>query len=336
MKKFTLAACFAAGVSCVFAAENDVVADTHTTTIRATSSYYSEDDEMYGFHVQGEALYWKTLVQDNYIALQVNSGDPFPISAHSIDWSFCWNWGFRINAGYRFDQCNWGINFMYTQLYSHASNSMQAPLGQLITIPYNPFMDEANNADSIAARFDNEMNMLDGVIERRYQVGERISFYPAFGVKGVWFRQNYCKEFTGGEIAPDASITQRNHLKYSAAGPKVSIASQWNIGCGFGFYENFGISLLVGDSKRSSHQAYTQGEIFYVNNNPYTVFEMVPAVEMQLGAKYEYHFKDVVQTIGINVGVDGQTFFNEFFSSLSGIRGNTSYFGMNLGAFWKF
>lgn len=224
MKKFLFGAVCAAS-SLSFAADSQLIADS-ISTAPTSGSYHPMDDEMYGVHFCGEALYWKAMVQAGSIAIEENTAaftaPNLPAVKNPLNWSFDWNWGFRINGGFRFDDYNWGVNMTYTQFYTHAGNSTTAPAGQFLSILNNPFSSVTKGSD-VVARFDNKMNVLEGVLERRYDVGEHLAFYPAFGVKGVWFRQKHRQVFSGGDIVSGANLSQRENTKYSAAGPKVSL-----------------------------------------------------------------------------------------------------------------
>lgn len=340
MKYLSLAALFAASAVGAFAGDDSSNGSSQPT---APSIQHPQQDEMYGFSLSGEALYWKSMIQAPIPATEVNVGSltgAFPQTTTGVNWSFNWAWGYRLAADYRFDDCNWGLGLEYTQLYAHANLSHTSATGNNLLIPGNAFFTQlgnASNASYVSGIFDNKMNGLDGLLERKYEVGDFVCFYPAFGVKGVWFRQNNTTTFTGGAIPVGQNITQKSNHRYYAAGPKVALSSQWDLGCGFGFYEDLGFSLLLGNFHRSSSQIYSVTPATNTTTtNLGNYFELVPAIELKLGLNWVYHFEEVAQCLGLNVGVDAQSYLNEYFSSTLVRYGNSSYFGISFGAFWKF
>ncbi len=338
MKYLSMAAILAASTVGVFA-DDDMSNGTASQPV--PSQQHPKQDEMYGFRLAGEALFWKPMIETPILSLEENDAaftSPFvPATGSAINWKFDWSWGYRLGLDFRFDDCNWGLGLEYSQLYSDATVNQTAAAGNGLFIPNNNFASVMTGAaDSVNGKFNNNMNMLDGMLERRYEVGDYVCFYPAFGVKGVWFRQNSHRNFSGGDIIESTMITQKQKFRYYAAGPKVAFASQWDLGCGFGFYEDLGFSMLLGNAHRSFSQAYTADPTYTSNIDIGTVFHLVPALEVRLGLDWVYHFEEVAQCLGLNVGVDAQTYFNEYFASIGETYGNASYFGISFGAFWKF
>lgn len=321
----------------------DAQQNSNYSNSNGSSSQSNATDEMYGFRLQGEALYWKTTLDNQSYA--GSDTDPtfdevFPTSLVKKHVDFSWDWGFRLEAGYRFCEREWGLDVVYTQLHSKASNSVTAPAGDSLTVPFNTQMLDlgANYATHATSHFNNKFYAVDGLIERKYDVNSQVEFYPSFGVKGAWIRQTNSVTFTGGDVGSGLSFNDYASTKFSGAGPKISFASKWMMGWGFSFYNKLGASLLFGNTKASQTQTYTLS-VDDVVSATHNFNRTIPALEMLMGLEYLYTFEDVAQSIGFNLGFDGQYYFNEYVYEVNEAittYGGLGFYGISFGASWHF
>ncbi|MBI5274437.1 MAG: hypothetical protein HY860_05225 [Chlamydiales bacterium] len=346
MKKTLLAIAFTTIGATGFCEGNqqEVVADAQQpTTYKSSNMQHDRADEMYGFRFQGEALFWQTTLDNLQYA--GSSSNPtatvvFPTSLSKQHISFDWNWGFRLDAGYRFCDREWGFDLQYTQLHSKAINQVTAPPGGSVFVPYNNLMSSfgATYATTANSHFNNKFYALDGLIERKYDVNTHVEFYPAFGVKGVWIRQSQRVTFTGGNVGAGLTFVDKAKNHFSGAGPKISLASKWMMGSGFSFYNKLGASLLFGNSDVDAHQDYSLGANFKASAT-HDFNRTIPALEALLGLEYLYDFEEVAQSLGINIGFDGQYYFNQYVFEPTTVLtdyAGLGFYGISFGASWYF
>lgn len=303
------------------------------------------DDEMYGFRLSGEALFWKTTADVSASAYSTTSDpDTAPNTDTKLFTDFDWDWGYRIGANYQFCERNWGLDLRFLQFKADSDVTTTAPAGgQIVPSSIDGVLGSAisngtASGNRVKQKFENKYTSLDGLLQREYTAGKDVKFYPGIGVKGVWLSQDVRNVFTGGQIVGTNQYVETDDQTFRGAGPKFALASTWMLDYGFSFYADFAASLLFGRTKDTYKQSLTYGSDYKVKLTS-NFDRAIPVLETLFGIEWKYVFEDSAQALGLNLGFDGQYFVNQYvdnsFPSLTSTD-SVGYYGISFGAFWEF
>lgn len=264
-----------------------------------------------------------------------------------------WNSGFRVAAAYDFDCDKWGVRATYTYFRSTADDHVHlindpAVLNRqkqgVISNFVNFYAPDALQLlqpralrgpalDVLAdAHWRVEINQIDLDVTREYLIGRYVSLRPILGVRYYNFDTKITTRQADTDLL-DAALSPilteinvvgtRNKCQYHAFGIKSGIASNWEIGCGFGIYGDASLTIAYGQMRTKNH-VETQGEIdpsaspiafndvFAVSDSTWCTVK--PVADYAIGLYYRQGFNCDRSLFEVKVGWENHIYYghNQF------------------------
>ena len=198
------------------------------------------------FFVKGDFLYWKpgisgleldfgttSIVQTTDINDDlVNTTQEYDVSPKGR-----WQPGYRIGAGYEFDDCRWEIDGFWTHFQGNDTNC-------------NKEGSELVNKGTWRVKFD----QVDVLLAYTAHPNESTSLKPFAGIRGAKIHQGvHSYLVTNITLTSGAEETDtrelNDHQNFQGFGPLVGVKGEWFVGKGFSFYGTVAGSVLYGDYK---------------------------------------------------------------------------------------
>jgi hypothetical protein len=246
---------------------------------------------------------------------------------------FAWRPGFKIDAGYFFEEDNWDIRTLWTfyrgefTLVKKHSNVETYPEDNGIVPLYfisdfkdlvNPSPRYSHGNGDLAIYF----NSLDFELAKYVFVRRKLSVRLLFGIKGSWINQNYRVEYTDGNtlMGPRDFLTLiQSHINFEnnfwGMGPRIGFESKCHLIWGFKLFANTSASSLISHFKvkRKQHDVRfdhltSNYEIlpFRLKDDFYTI---KPNIQLHLGFEWSRCFR--TSFFGATVGYEMQYFWGQ-------------------------
>ena len=176
---------------------------------------------------------------------------------------FDWDWGFKAGIGYNTTCDGWDFGVVWTWYRGKAFDHVEAePDDNRVLLPlwsaYAPLQGHVLYATDIENHWKINMNLIDIELGREYWTSKYLTLRPFVGVRVAYLNQDYCIEHKGGSWSANTSIvgpgiTQlawNNEVQlendFKGAGLRAGLDTLWNLGCGWGIYGNFALSIIYG------------------------------------------------------------------------------------------
>lgn len=221
---------------------------------------------------------------------------------YDTDPGFKWNPGYRIAAGYVDEASKWGLGAIWTHYQSSASRSNQE--------------DESTfNHGKWRVKWD----QIDVVVAYDAHPTPSFNVKPFVGVRGARIHQSLNAvlvtdlTLSPPPTTPTSTRTFDDSQNYRAIGPVFGFESDFEVGCGFGFYGTAAASVLYGKTKVS----YDDSDIFTapVSKNFYNldrrhVDSVDCNIDLALGLRWHTRFCDDFE-LDLRLGAEHHQFFNQ-------------------------
>ncbi|MBI5273545.1 MAG: hypothetical protein HY860_00640 [Chlamydiales bacterium] len=281
------------------------------------------------FFVDGEYLLWHAYEDGLAYAVEINSTTD---RGDVQDLDFDWDSGFRAGLGYRMPHDKWELDANWTRFYTSASGSTSTST-QLLYPEWDvlafPSYQSGSPITIINGSWNLHLNVLDGEISHYFMTTPSLSFKPHMGIRGIWIKQTYHTQITGG-IVPQTILFNDIFTVNSfarGAGFRAGLDTQWEFCKHWSLFGNIGGSLLFTtfnieekDYRSTAHNPPLT-LIFDIKDQ---IQQLVPTVDLAMGISWDYSFSDMV-ALCLQLGWEfndffGQNKFRHFF-----LNDNSSY-----------
>ena len=159
-----------------------------------------------------------------------------------------------------------------------------------------------------------DLNLVDFELGREFWVGKRLAFRPFVGLRYSSLDQDYTQELKFA--TPFGSYNTIKHRNdFTGFGARAGFDTSWILGCGFGFYSNFGANLLVGrhrlnntETNRSASAPFTKSKFTEVSDS-FKVGRFI--ADLGVGVEWSSLFCDCQYGLTISLGWEGHLFLNQ-------------------------
>ncbi|MGR3973807.1 MAG: Lpg1974 family pore-forming outer membrane protein [Candidatus Rhabdochlamydia sp.] len=173
------------------------------------------------------------------------------------NFSFDWNFGWRLGIGYNLPHDGWDSVVSYTRFRSH-HHEKTVRNGTDILDPYYPISTGTITGPitSAAAKGSLKFDYLDWQLGREFFVSKWLILRPFMGVRGFWTHRplhvNYAVQGASNAISQ-----QDLAVRYRAGGVLAGLDSQWGLGMGWSVFSQADLSLLYGKTRVHNQQYQT-------------------------------------------------------------------------------
>ncbi len=237
------------------------------------------------------------------------------------DFTFPWDLGFRVGAGYHFVYDQWDTQVYWTRFHTgahhHAPSNGYANLSQFFAGFIDEFTGGLNNyAESAKIHWTLRYDMIDWDLGRSFWVSKGLSLRPFLGIKGGWINQEIHTKWNNiTTVAPIIHFPSTENLKnnFWGVGPSAGVKTKWKIrqfGSQFiSFFGDFSSAMLWG--------TWVETDV-YKNPMPRKVVIHMKNSELGslmlqgfLGMGYDADFNKGRTHFALRLGYEMQLWFNQ-------------------------
>jgi hypothetical protein len=312
--------------------ENQMKQSCTTTpmgTFGATTASARPDlPDGYNYFITADVLYWHARVGGTEFAYTDNDSlAHFPIKGRVKDMKFDWDWGFRVGLGYNFQHDGWDIHALYTYFDTNGSktttagqNSILIPLrgsANIVEGAAPGLSPEFRYCTSAKSQFDFDYQVVDLELGRAYYLSEKFSVRPHAGLESAWFDLEQITRYTGGQrissifgLGPN-TIHVKENCNFWGIGPRTGVDTKWYLGHGVSIFSNLAAALLFGYFDIEHREKYSEVEDLcrirlHANKHAFS-----PAVQFQLGLRYDSYVFNNKQHVGVGLGFEAQYWWRQ-------------------------
>lgn len=244
------------------------------------------------------------------------------------------NWkgnpGFKVGIGYDFCHDGWDSFLNYTWFRTHNNKkSVNASSNEVIEDDFwgvnaalFPATGFISMAQSVRANWNLHLNIFDWELGRNFYISRRIQLRPYFGLKGMWYKQDY--KLTFGVLPGGVPLYNNRMLaqmKNWGLGVRGGIDTSWHfcrdlslIGelAVTGLWEHFKVTRKDETfSFLGNATSGPTGTLTNLFNTEYTYYTLKPILEWMLGFRWEmwtccdeFHF-------ALDAGWEAQHWFSQ-------------------------
>lgn len=228
------------------------------------------------------------------------SGNGFNSNNNSLtpDYDF----GFRLGLGYVFPNSGNDLKLSWTHFDQNSTDSVNVGPNSFVTtaLGLSGVLGTGQNLNaSSTASFKYDAVDLD--VGQYLSFGRHLEARLFAGLRFAQLRSDVSDTYTGTDVSlPGQSFVETESFKskFTGIGPRLGIATAYNVYDSFGVVAQFATSLLVGRSEASTNEAY-----YIVNNGQSTTVQsnnwasdnqtrVVPGFDAKLGIDYTAKIKD--------------------------------------------
>jgi len=281
-----------------------------------------------------DALYWYTDIGNtDYAFVPTSPTLSFNTSGKNEQYSFKWNWGFKVGLGFDLDHDEWDTDFYYTWLVSKTHpNSFTVAVGQEAKSLDTNFPEFGGSIAAGSANAKLNFNVLDWELGRWFYISDSISIRPFTGLKGSWINLKETVSFNNSTLFTVPTFTgysAKNRTKSWAVGPSAGIKSNWYFGSGNtidpcdGHVRSRPHFSIFGDFSGALMYSHFQNKHSEVSTGPATATVygftpshlnrnlMVPVLTGFMGLAYDTCFNCDKYHFGIRLGYELQYWFRQ-------------------------
>lgn len=311
-------------------------------------------------YIVGAFTYW-TAHEDNLVMANVSS--PFTTAGTVISQTEQPqpNWrgapGFKIGIGYDFCHDGWDAFLNYTWFRSNDNKKSVSPTNLNVFDNYwgvNAFLFAENIPpmyNSASAKWNLHLNVFDLELGRNFYISRRIQLRPHFGLKGMWYHQDYHLQFQfipGG--IPTFNNTMIAKMKNWGIGARAGLDTSWHfcrdmsvIGeiAVTALWEHFNATRVDEAIALTAFAATgTPGTFSSLVNLQNSYYTLKPVVEWMLGFRWEMWLGCDEYHLAFDLGWEAQHWFSQNkFIRISGddtANGDLSLMGLTFRARFDF
>ncbi len=230
------------------------------------------------FEAHLDFLYWKAdedgLEYGTKMVAPPLIGESSTAKTKLLDLHFEWDPGFRLGAGYTFDQLDcWSLNLNWTHIRNHAhakasAKGIESQTGSVDTIisPWvNLLFELRAGASKAEAHWHVDYNTLDLDFSRSVSLSKKFSLNPHFGLRGAWIDQDYKAKYKSVFILAESSphftrnVTFKGKNEFSGFGLRGGTELLCHLSPNWHIFSQFAGNLLYGRFRVNMKNLHDQG-----------------------------------------------------------------------------
>lgn len=276
-----------------------------------------------GLILNGDALYWQAqengipyaLLIKNPLAVFINPDEHFRSKVKQMQ--FDWDFGARASIGWQFARDAWGVLATWTHFNTKASdkgfNTSSKRFDPIWADPrFVTLVDSAVQAESIWKLFH---NTLDLTLGRPFYVSRYLILQPEFGVSAALIKQHFHLTYLRA-LLPGVSDPVL-HNNFRGIGLLAGLDTRFCLGGGWSLFNLTHFELYGGQFHLQRKETFTT-ELAPLTQQRTTaknhVRKICPALQMQLGLRWQKDLFQGKQSVAIKLACDYQIFWfqNQF------------------------
>lgn len=262
----------------------------------------------------GDYLYWITQEDSLYYA-QTGSGVGATVAPPNGNIDFDgtlkkvkphWDNGVRAGLGLNFPREGYDVQLFWTWFATNASNSVHAPLGNLLILWAYPDFSDLSGALFAKGHWHLNLNVGDLEWGRSSWFGGHFSVRPFFGIRGLWLDQDLNNHYTYN-TSPLVHGNLHLDSDFRGGGLRAGADARFAIPYGFSFYGLLSGSLLYGQFHADMH----------LKEDPFTIAHTkdhfskgISSLQAALGLGWDTHFCNDRCHIEFHVGWEQNAWFS--------------------------
>lgn len=296
----------------------------------------------------GDWLFWKVQEDNLSVGSLLTSDVSTPdttASYKTLNPSFQYDNGFRVNLGYELPCDCWDINVAYSYMPTSARTST-VTIPNVTTTTISPFPlqlpvacflpnETTETSVSLASKWSANINCVDVDLARTVTFGECLKIRPHVGFRALWIEQKLLINHTFVENVDTVPTTSINTAvmkeHFTGYGVEGGLWGSWELGWGLSIIGHAGGSILY--SKFDTHQRFvtTTTPAIAISSSTTTIHDTLhsgtPTADYFVGLQYADCFCDML--FSLVVGWEQHVVFDLNRIALS--RGNLVTQGLTLG-----
>lgn len=266
-----------------------------------TSAQQAHYEEYYPnfFYLFGDFLYFKAIEDSLVYAEKVPQTATFQPKVKNVKQHFEYKPGFRVGAGYDFDQYRWKLrsSWMYYKI-SPAKRHAFDPNFSLLAILDIPVWGALGNSltNSVKGKWNLEMDVIDLDVRRHFDL-KGFSLDPVGGIKCAFIKQKIQAQYGDFKIDFSDVVTPHNiegKSLFFGIGPLLGMEIHYKLSKQWHFFLNGNFSWLVGH--------------FYTKT---TYTEFTPGTPADSKIEIKNHTSRVCLFEQVQAGIDKQWIFKK-------------------------
>lgn len=241
-------------------------------------------------------------------------------AGHTEGIDFDYEPGFKIGAGLTFRYDKWDLFANYTWLGGsqhrgsiHQKTETEGVISEwfILTPSSTVTVDTVTHAH---ARWKMNFNTLDTRLGRNCRVSKNVAIQPHIGFKAAWIDQDYDVDYAlNGSVSPNIVAADLDFdQSFTGFGIRAGMNSAWQCSDHWNVFGNLAFSELwcEFESSRKDHQTPSGGTKFLSFHTKHEFHALRPVVELALGLKYTYVFKNGKRRVDLQGAWEEQVWFN--------------------------
>lgn len=253
------------------------------------------------------------------------------VDAKFLNPNYKWDFGFKLGLGYNTTCDGWDIGVLWTWYRGKANDHVEAEQGDnAVLLPlwsaYAPLQGLTLYATDIETNWNLELNLVDIDMGREFWTSKYLTMRPHIGVRIAFLDQKYKIAHKGGSFSANSNAganpiqtgvnnTVLMHNDFSGAGIRAGLETVWNLGCGWGLYGDFSLSIIYGrfsvkydETNRGVVTPHSRKRIA----ETYDSFRASRAIaDLGLGVQYHTMFCDCAYGFTAMLGWEHHLFFDQ-------------------------
>jgi len=224
-----------------------------------------------------------------------------------VNFDFKYKPGFKLGYGKSFPYDNWDVFVEYTWLYSHQTTKTKELANPRGIVPSWDGSVILNGLAKMKGIWTLHTNVVDGILGRKYQVGDRFYAHPFMGIRATVIPQKFTETHYTNGIRSDTRTTQSTW----AIGPRFGIDSWFKITDSFRVLSTFALAELYQEFRMYYRAQNNTNPLVLTRQNKRLYKTIIPNTEMSLGFAWGCYLLDNFAHFDISASYDFNVFFNQ-------------------------
>jgi hypothetical protein len=241
--------------------------------------------------VQAEVLFMKTTEDGLDYAIKTPlAAYPSSPTGHVKNGHYDWNWGFRLGLGYNTAHDGWDMLLNWTWFQARGRNA-ETPKAPYAVGPTQLAPDFGSPDARAKSHTTLHLNFLDFELGREFFVSRWLTLRPFVGARGAWLHRDFHVNYLCRIC--DTKHAGHDHNRFRGGGLRTGLNTQWGLGCGWSFFGDLALSLILGGQKLNNRQrtldlaTSARTTSLYLKDHWTTVR---PMLEINLGLRWDHLF----------------------------------------------
>ncbi|HEY4254833.1 MAG TPA: Lpg1974 family pore-forming outer membrane protein [Chlamydiales bacterium] len=251
-----------------------------------------------GLFVEAEALYWQQYEGGNDTAFtSVTTGPTQYLRDKEL--TFDWDFGFRVETGYRTPHDSWDLLARYTWMRSRGNDSVNKPTGGFVTPLYPPIQTDTSTT-LVKSLQNTSLSVLDFEWNKNYFLNPHFGMKPWMGLRTGWISQTL-KQKAVNYITPGTTLKVTGRNDFWGIGPWTGVETTWFVNSSWNFFHSIGGSLMVGSFDVGSKVSQNSTKLVSLKAD---TTRIVPMLQGSLGFGWETNFDQNQRHVAIRAAYE--------------------------------